>query len=82
LDKRNLLHSVAAANSHHLWACILKVLTGAIGLSLCCYALACGPDMAVTIEPSHARYFYLLNLLGCQAAQNTSLSEEVLRGLG
>ena len=55
LDERNLLHSVAS--SHRLWTCILKVLTGAIGLSLCCYALACGPDMAVTTEPSHARYF-------------------------
>lgn len=62
LDECNLLHSVAS--SHRLWTCILKVLTGAIGLSLCCYALACGPDMAVTTEPSHAKYFYLLNLLG------------------
>ena len=52
-----MLHSVAAAISHHLWTCILKVLTGAIGLLLCCYALACGPDMAITIQPSHARYF-------------------------
>ena len=52
LDKRNLLHSVAAANSHHLWTCILKVLTGAIGLSLCCYALACEPNMKATVQTS------------------------------